>query len=341
MEAVNLRDAGVRFPALYSRFGQVATGLLLRADSVTVLLPAYRRTLQERYRRGTVHLRAHGIFGDEPQYPDFSRRGNPPRVLAFGKWGTYKKLDLLLEAFPEVARAVPGCRLVIAGEDHPSTPGYLDSLRSRYEACTEIEFLGYIAENNLPGLLGSASLMVMPYLSATGSSGVAHQACQFGLPIVCADIPDFREMATEEGFAMAFYNAGDRSGLASAIAGLLNDPERQREMAEQNYSAAVRNTMPQIVRQYLRGFAWQLRGRVLAPAQRLVPRRAPAFPWAGASHAPSWNLLATVPSAVPGQFPAELVSRALPVALPRASQLTPVSRRQRARSRRGRPRKAG
>jgi glycosyltransferase involved in cell wall biosynthesis len=335
METVNLQDAGVRFPAVYILFGRVATALLLQAHSVTVLLPAYGRTLQQRYRRGNVLVRAHGIFAAEPQYPDFSRRGNPPRILAFGKWGTYKKLELLLEAFPEVARAVPGCRLIIAGEDHPSTPGYLDALRRLYENCADIEFLGYIAENDLSALLSSACLMVMPYLSATGSSGVAHQACQFGLPIVCADIPDFREMAVEEGFAVAFYKVGDRSGLASAIAGVLNDPHRQRDMAEQNYSAAVRNTMPQILHQYLRFFAWQLRGRALARTRRVVPHRLPSFPWAVGSHAPFWNLLPPAASTLPGRLLGELTSQALHD----PSQLEVVPQPPPAQSPRGRLRK--
>src|SRR5438046_1473459 len=85
-----LDDANVRFPRLYRLAGNVATRLLLMANSVSVLLPAYRRTLIEKYRGDNVHFRAHGIFSARPEYPDFTRRGNPEhRILAFGKWGTY------------------------------------------------------------------------------------------------------------------------------------------------------------------------------------------------------------------------------------------------------------
>ena len=38
-------------------------------------------------------------------------------------------------------------------------------------------------------------MLVLPYSSAGGPSGVAHQACQFGVPVVSADLPLFREMA--------------------------------------------------------------------------------------------------------------------------------------------------
>ena len=259
MEKIDLKDSGVRFPRLYRAFGQMATYLVLRAHTVSVLLPAYRRTLRDKYRSLSVHVRAHGIFAESPSYPDFARRGRP-RILAFGKWGTYKRLELLLESFADIQAAVPDCRLLIAGEDHPSTPGYLDRLRRRWGQNEAIEFLGYVEERRLPELFAGSSLVAMPYSSATGSSGVAHLACQFGVPIICADLPDFRDMEEDEELAMEFYRVGDRRSLSGAIVDLLRDPRRQREMAEQNYAAALRHTLPEIVRQYLRSFEWQLRG---------------------------------------------------------------------------------
>ena len=58
--------------------------MLLMSNSVTVLMPAYRKILVEQYGRQNVHVRAHGILSYLPEYPDFSRRGNPHRVLALG-----------------------------------------------------------------------------------------------------------------------------------------------------------------------------------------------------------------------------------------------------------------
>ena len=100
----------------------------------------------------------------------------------------------------------------------------------------------------------SATLMVMPYSSATGSSGVAHMACEYGLPIVCADIADFREMCADEQFAISFFKTGDAHSMADCIVSLLENPAAQREMGEANFSVALRQTMPMIIRQYLRSF---------------------------------------------------------------------------------------
>src|SRR5215472_8223925 len=176
MDHIDLDDAGVRSKALFKVAGNVATRLLLMANSVSVLLPAYRRTLIEKYRGENIHFRAHGILSARPEYPDFSRRANPEqRILAFGKWGTYKRCEMLIEAFEqEVARKVPQAKLVIAGINNTNSPGYIEGLSAKYSNHPKIEFTGYVEEEDIPKIFGSASFMVMPYTSATGASGVAN-----------------------------------------------------------------------------------------------------------------------------------------------------------------------
>ena len=276
MDNIDLKDAGVRFPRIYRMAGSAATRMLLMANSVSVLLPAYRRTLIEKYNGHNVHFRAHGILSARPEFPNFAVRGNPEhRILAFGKWGTYKRLETLIEAFAQIHEVMPNTRLVIAGSDHPATPGYVASVRERFRNAPSIEFTGYVREEDLPELFGKASVAVMPYHSATGASGVAHLACQYGLPIISADIPDFREMGDDENLAMSFYEIGNPQALANELSSLLRHAGRQREMAEQNFSAALRMTMPQIMRQYLRSFDLHQRSKALRPLSRF--RRLPAW----------------------------------------------------------------
>ena len=155
------------------------------------------------------------------------------------------------------------------------TPGYMASVAERFRDSRRIQFTGYLAEERIPELFSSASMMVMPYSSATGSSGVAHLACEYGVPIVCADISDFREMANDEGLAIQFYQTGNVESLAGTINDLLGDRQKQMAMAEQNFSAALRMTMPQIMRQYLRSFSLHQKQKALAPLARF--RRLPAW----------------------------------------------------------------
>ena len=291
IDNVDLADAGVRFPRMYRAGGSLATRLLLMSNSISVLLPAYRRTLMEKYRGENVHFRAHGILSARPEYPQFEQRGNPHRILAFGKWGTYKRLELLMQAFERVAETLPDTKLVIAGGNHPMTPGYVEGVAEQYKHNTHIEFTGYVAEEDIPQLFRSATVMVMPYSSATGSSGVAHLACEYGVPIVSAAIRDFYDMAEDEGIAIEFYQTGNVESLTDKLAEVLQSPERQREMGEQNFSAALRMTMPQIVRKYLRSFNLHQKARALEPISRF--RRIPAWiPSRSAIYraaAPRWN----------------------------------------------------
>src|SRR5947209_2865145 len=170
MDTVDLKDAGIRFPRLYKTAGSLATRMLLLSNSVSVLMPGYRRILDEKYGGDNVHVRSHGSLTRRPEYPDFSRRGNPEhRILAFGKWGTYKRLELMLEAFEIVQRSVPDAKLVIAGGNHPQSAGYVESVRTKCAGNPHIKFTGYVDEAQLPALFQSSSVAVMPYSSSTGS----------------------------------------------------------------------------------------------------------------------------------------------------------------------------
>ena len=292
MDNINLKDAGVRFPRIYRAAGYTATRMLLMANSVSVLLPAYRRTLMQRYSGENVHFRAHGILSARPDAPNYSLRGNPEhRILAFGKWGTYKRLELLIDAFAELSKKMANVKLVIAGSNHPMTPGYVESVAQKVGNRRNIEFTGYVDEERIPELFRTASVMVMPYSSATGSSGVAHLACEYGVPIISAGVMDFKEMAEDEGIAILFYETGNPQSLTSRLIELLRDSVLQREMSEQNFSSALRMTMPQIIRQYLRSFDLHRRAKALEPISRFrripgwIPSRSAIFRAA----APRWT----------------------------------------------------
>jgi len=274
VEHVDFASAGVRQEKMFRLGSDIATRTLLKANSVSVLLSGYRRTLIEKYSAHNVLLGTHGTFAHRPSPPDFSKRGNPEhRVLAIGHWGTYKRLETLMEAFPAVLKKVPNAKLIVAGANHHTRPGYWESIRESHNMGSRVEFRGYVPEEAIPDLFRTASVVVMPYDSATGSSGPAHQACEYGVPIVCADISDFRDMATDEDMAVSFYKVGDAIDLADRLAAILQSREEQHRMAEHNFSAAVQMTMPSVVRNYLRWFELNRLKNAVEGAPLFAPRR--------------------------------------------------------------------
>jgi glycosyltransferase involved in cell wall biosynthesis len=255
LEHVDFHAAGVRRDRIMSIGTELATRALLKAHSVSVLLPGYRRTLITKYSAQNVLLGMHGTFASIPSPPDFTKRGNPDqRILAIGHWGTYKRLETLMEAFPMVLERVPNARLIVAGANHHTRAGYWESIRDAQPPYLPIEFRGYVPESDIADLYQSASVLVLPYDSATGSSGPAHQACEYGVPIVCADIPDFRGMVSDEDMAVRFYKVGDAHDLANQLAAILQSPALQRQLAHHNFAAGIEMTMTSVVNNYLRWF---------------------------------------------------------------------------------------
>jgi glycosyltransferase involved in cell wall biosynthesis len=257
-ERINLEDAGVRFPALYRTAGRIATRLLLLSGDLSVLLPSFQKEILSNYgvSADRVQARPHGTFGEvkgarmaesELPCPDSAER----TVLAFGYWGTYKKVDLLLDSIDAIRRAVPNAILVIAGTNHPSAPGYLEALQQKWRGHPGIRFLGYVPETELDALFKSASVLVLPYSSAAGTSGVVHQACQYGLPMVAAAIPEIIEIAHEENIAVEFYEPADGAGLANQLIHLLSCEDLRRSFSAQNLRAAEGTPISQVVHDYL------------------------------------------------------------------------------------------
>ena len=275
LEHVDFAAAGVKRERLFRIGTELATKALLKANSVSVLLPGYHHTLLTKYGAQNVLLGTHGTFATAATPPDFSKRGNPDkRILAIGHWGTYKRLETLMEAFPKVLQRVPDARLVVAGANHHQRPGYWESIRAAQPKRLPIDFKGYVAEEDIPDLFQSTSVLVLPYDSATGSSGPAHQACEYGVPIVSADLPDFRGMASDEDMAIRFYERGDADDLADQISAILLSPKLELEMAQHNFAAGVEMTITNVVNNYLRWFRLNKAKRDIRCAAALRPRPA-------------------------------------------------------------------
>ena len=268
-ENVDFQHAGVPFPRLYRWGSRLATRLLLLSNGVHVMLPSYREQIAKIFGSSAqrVFVHPHGIFGYKPDQSQAQVETSPRAILAFGSWGTYKRLEGLIEAFPLVAKYVPDAELWIAGGDHPKARGYLQECASRYRDMPRVRFLGYIPEENVAGLFRSASVAVMPYNSSAGSSGVVHLACEHEVPIVAADIPDLKELAAFEGLWLEFVAPDDNQALADRLVRLMTDSRLTDEIRTHNRQAVSKLHLRDIVEAYLHTFVQTARR---SSARRLI-----------------------------------------------------------------------
>jgi glycosyltransferase involved in cell wall biosynthesis len=252
-EQIDLEDAGLRWKRIYRIGGHLATRLLLMAHDITVLLPSFRSTLVNNYHinKEKVHFRPHGVFADLPDTTITQYQLTENVILAFGYWGTYKRVEPLLQAIDEVSKAFPDAMLVIAGKNHPSKPGYLELLQKQCINKQNVRFVGYVREPELRDLFNTATVLALPYSSAAGASGVVHQGCQYGIPMVAADIAEIRESALAEGIVIDFYPPGDTQALAMQLTRLLQSPELRRDRKERNLLVSRTMEFSKVTAEYL------------------------------------------------------------------------------------------
>jgi glycosyltransferase involved in cell wall biosynthesis len=264
METVDLKSAGYADSVVMERlirlFGNLTTRLVLTADRVALTMPKYVEILNEKYGAANVILTPHGSFGegythDVHTAPTFALPAGTKQILAFGKFGTYKRVETLIEAFQGLQQSGRcDLELVIAGSDSPNAQGYLDMMATRYAHVAQLRFTGYVPEAAVARTFSDAAVVVFPYTSTTGSSGVLHQAGSYGKPAVLPQIGDLAAVIEEEGYAGEFFTPGDSQSLATAITNVLDNPAYAQELAERNYVAAQGLPLNDVVEWYLLHF---------------------------------------------------------------------------------------
>jgi len=194
MEQVDLASAGFTknriLQKVYHFIGSTLTRFILAADKVAVTISTYVDTLEEKYLANNVVLIPHGTF-ELPEEPSYSTPEGPLKIMTFGKFGTYKKVEILIEAVEIIrARTQANLEIIIAGTDNPNVPGYLASTKKKYKQVPQLTFTGYVEEEEVPNIFQESALVVFPYTSTTGSSGVLHQAGSYGKAVVMPDLGD-------------------------------------------------------------------------------------------------------------------------------------------------------
>jgi len=208
-------------------------GLLERMDALISHTEAGAARLREAgIDPATVHRVAHGTFEhltrqrDERPLPAELAAVEGPVVLCFGLIRPYKGIDVLLEAFRELA----GAELWIVGMPRMDLTG----LREQARRCrAPVRFLPrFITDPEIPAYFRRADLVVLPYREIE-QSGVLYTALAFGKPIVASEVGGFAELT-----APRLIPPGDPDALRDALAELLADPDRLAALARASAAAA-------------------------------------------------------------------------------------------------------
>jgi glycogen(starch) synthase len=209
--------------------------LLRRADWVAACSPAVLQRTVAQVQSIADHASA--IINALP-LPDLAPTPLPldaPRLLCLGRVVPGKGFDIALRAFAMLRPRFPTARLTIAG-DGPTLPS-LRGLAHELDITPWVDFTGWVEPPEVPALLNTASLVLMPSTGFEPFGLVALQAAQMGRPIVASRSGGLEDVVrdSQTGFLV---EPGDVTGLAEAAGSLLADPLLASRLGQAAYQHA-------------------------------------------------------------------------------------------------------
>lgn len=147
---------------------------------------------------------------------------DPPRLLCAGRLVPEKGFDLALAAFAQLGETFPQLEMTIAG-DGPHRAALIDQA----ESCglgDRVTFSGWITPEEMPALMASHSIVLVPSRWNEPFGLVALEASQVARPVVAAADGGLPEVVAEETTGLLFP-PGDVAGIRDAVARLLGDPD--------------------------------------------------------------------------------------------------------------------
>ena len=235
-------------PSLTNRIGiLVATKLVLSAQTIAALVHSYVEVLTQRYGHRCVIYIPHGTQTGTMKKVNLEQKV----ILVFGHMGPHKGLPPLFEAYKEMLNQKINVKLIVAGEDHPNFPGYLQ--RFAKQNIPNVEFCGYVQEQQLEQIFKKADVLAMPYLAVPGTSGVFYLACGYGTPVVASDLPEIREILAD-GASAVLVPPQNVGALREEILKLLFDKKKSGEIAAKNITFAKKRSWNYVAEAYEKAY---------------------------------------------------------------------------------------
>ena len=139
-------------------------------------------------------------------------------ILSVATLKKKKNIPQLIKAFESISDKYPELKLVLVG-------GMGNEDREKLTKHPNIIFTGYIPDDDLPTLYRNALIYVFPSLYE--GFGIPIIEAQYSnCPLLCSDIPVFKEVAGEG----AEFCKTDHQSIAEKIEFLINNPTRRNEL---------------------------------------------------------------------------------------------------------------
>ena len=202
---------------------------------------------------GRVAVVHHGVFEPELGGLERNEAHERLRLISYGNQDFYKGTDLILDAMTNLPQdLIEKVELSIIGRIHPE---YLDLLKSK-EKGLHVNWKPYfVDEKTLYQSIIDSDVILLPYRAIT-QSGVLLLALNFDRPVVCSDLPPFKETMNNYPKSL-FFKAGDAKDLSVVIAKLL--------LKEADIDEAIRT-----IRHLRHEYSWDMAAKKTLEAYRIL-----------------------------------------------------------------------
>ena len=150
-------------------------------------------------------------------------------VGKIANYGSWKGQDVALAAAAQLKREGRKVVFLFAGRD---TDG--ETIRAKAKSLGlgdgEVRLLGF--RDDVPALLSLLDVSLNAAVEGEGLSGALRESLAMGVPVAASDAGGNRELV-EDGVTGRVFPAGDASALARVVAGMLDDREGAKRMAQE------------------------------------------------------------------------------------------------------------
>jgi glycosyltransferase involved in cell wall biosynthesis len=243
------------YTSIYDRFRsgilKIIEGLMFKNIPTFVLLRIYKDRIHSALKNDKVrYLNAESleavstVFLNHMQEKDvimLERDKKIPTVLLHGSWGPQKNIELGIETMDRIRKDGYSFNLIITGGINHHFPGYEKHFREimgryNFTGC----YKGPVTEKEIFTLFTTSDLLLLPYNTPGGHSGVLEQSKFFEVPTIAIDFPEYREQAQGKNFVTlcqpdSFYAEVSRT--------LNNSPFRDRIEIRNKVTAALHNML--------------------------------------------------------------------------------------------------
>jgi phosphatidylinositol alpha-mannosyltransferase len=223
---------------LFVRLKMITGRAWRRLDGRIAVSDEARRSITH-YFEGELEIIPNGVDTDRFR-PDASVPASlddgRPKILFVGRSDPRKGLPLLLEAFSEVRRQVPGVRLVIVGVEQSEVA---ESVR-RLDAAVvqDISFAGYAPPEQMAGYFAGCDVFCSPATGQESQGIVLLEAMAAGRPPIAFAIPGYRDVVSHGVDGWLIEEVGAEP-LAAGLSKMLGDPVQLARIAEAGRKTAL------------------------------------------------------------------------------------------------------